>query len=414
MRLLALGVRLFSVSCCEAQPHDKEYVKRTELDAKLRTLTPALSKREREKKSAPLLTRGLLTRMPDNISRIVVRAPNWVGDAVMSVAAFRELRGLFPHAEITVVSKPGTADIFREVNFVDNVLVYERRGLSSVWQQVREWQQRRFELALLFQNAFEAALVSFLARVPVRAGYDTERRGFLLTQPVPVPSWKNERHEIFYYLNLVAELQQRLLGTAPSETLQPKFELEVSAEHKREARELLATQNADAGKPLALLCPGSVNSRAKRWPAERYAALADQLAETGAMVALIGSPSELQVSNDVMRLARRPPVLLTGKTSVAEAMALISIADVLITNDTGPAHIGAAVGTPTLVIFGPTNPLTTRPYGSAGQIIRRQPDCAPCMLRDCPIDHRCMTAITPEEVFHSARELIGRHVEVAV
>ena len=352
--------------------------------------------------------------MPDRISRIVVRAPNWVGDAVMSVAAFRELRGLSPHAQITVVSKPGTADIFREVDFVDDVLVYERHGLSSVWQQVREWKQHRFDLALLFQNAFEAALVSFLARVPVRLGYDTERRGFLLTHAVPVPSWKNERHEIFYYLNLVAELEQRIFGTAPKETSQPKFELAVSAEHQREARELLAPQHAGAGKPLVLLCPGSVNSRAKRWPADRYAALADQLAETGATVALIGSPTELEVSNQVLRLARHPPVLLTGKTSVAEVTALISVADVLITNDTGPAHIGAAVGTPTLVIFGPTNPLTTRPYGPAGQIIRQPPDCAPCMLRDCPIDHRCMTAIAPEDVFQSALELIRRRVEVAV
>ena len=115
-----------------------------------------------------------------------------------------------------------------------------------------------------------------------------------------------------------------------------------------------------------------------------------------------------------MSLARQPPLLLTGKTSVAEVTALISIADVLVTNDTGPAHIGAAVGTPTLVIFGPTNPLTTRPFGPAGEIIRHPPDCAPCMLRDCPIDHRCMTAITPEEVFERAHELMSQHLEVAV
>jgi len=120
------------------------------------------------------------------------------------------------------------------------------------------------------------------------------------------------------------------------------------------------------------------------------------------------------VSKQVLSLARCPPVLLTGKTSVAEVTALISIADVLVTNDTGPAHIGAAVATPTLVIFGPTNPLTTRPYGPAGEIIRHPPDCAPCMLRDCPIDHRCMTAITPEEVFARTTQLIRRHEEVAV
>src|SRR5262245_47095097 len=135
----------------------------------------------------------------DEINRIVVRAPNWVGDAVMSVAAFRELHRSFPKAHITVVSKPGTAGIFRDADYVDEVLVYERRGLSSVREQIREWKNRRFDLAVLFQNAFEAAAISFLARVPRRVGYHTERRGFLLTHSVAVPSWKNERHEIFYY-----------------------------------------------------------------------------------------------------------------------------------------------------------------------------------------------------------------------
>jgi len=349
---------------------------------------------------------------PNAINKIVVRAPNWVGDAVMSVAAFRELRSLFPNAHLTVVSKPGTSDIFHDADFVDEVLVYERRGLSSVWQPVRAWKQRRFDLALLFQNAFEAAAISFLARVPRRIGYDTERRGFLLTHSVSSPSWKNERHEIFYYLNLVGELARTLPGTQ-SAAPEPQFQIAVSAERREAARKILAA-HADADKPFVLLCPGSVNSRAKRWPHERYASLADQLSEWGVTVALIGSPGELEVSKQVLSLARRPPVLLTGKTSVAEVTALISIADVLVTNDTGPAHIGAAVETPTLVIFGPTNPLTTRPYGPAGEIIRHPPDCAPCMLRDCPIDHRCMTAITPEEVFARTTQLIRRHEEVAV
>jgi len=267
---------------------------------------------------------------------------------------------------------------------------------------------------VLFQNAFEAAAISFFAGVPQRIGYDTERRGFLLTHSMPSPPWKNERHEIFYYLNLVAELERVLLATSRGVAVEPQFEITVSVERKEQARALLRSQNAASNKPLVLLCPGSVNSRAKRWPAERYAALADQLSESGATVAVIGSPGELEVSRQVVDLARRPPVLLTGKTSVAEVTAVISVADVLITNDTGPAHIGAAAGTPTIVIFGPTNPLTTRPYGPAGEIIRQPPECAPCMLRDCPIDHRCMTAITPEEVFQRTRQLIRQREEVSV
>lgn len=349
-----------------------------------------------------------------DLSRVVVRAPNWVGDAVLSVAALRHLRRLIPRSHITVVSRPGTADVFSDADFVDEVMIYDRRGLTSTFGQARKWKQHGFEIALLFQNAFEAAAIAYLARVPLRLGYDTERRGSLLTHSIPTPAWKNDRHEVFYYLNIVGEFDQKVLGQPPRPPIEPQFHLDVSADRQREARELFASDGATGKQPLVLLCPGSVNSRAKRWPAERYAGLADQIAETGATVALIGAPSEVDVSREIVALARRPPLLLTGKTSVAEVMALISIADVLVTNDTGPAHIGAAVGTPTLVIFGPTNPLTTRPFGPAGEIIRHPPECAPCMLRDCPIDHRCMTAISTDEVFQRARQLIGRHSEVKV
>ena len=151
------------------------------------------------------------------------------------------------------------------------------------------------------------------------------------------------------------------------------------------------------------LCPGSTNSRAKRWPAERFAALADMLAErAGAEVLLIGAGAELEVSEGVARLMRRRPTLLTGRTELAETAALLSVADLLVTNDTGPAHVAAAVGCPVVVIFGPTNPVTTRPFSTLAEVVRRPPDCAPCMLRDCPIDHRCMNAITAEEVFARA------------
>ena len=327
----------------------------------------------------------------------------------MTVPALRELRRVLPDAHITLVSRPGTADIFIDADFIDEVLVYDRAGLGSAWTQASEWRRRRFDLALLFQNAFEAAAIAFLARVPRRIGYDADRRGKLLTQAIPLPAWKDERHEIFYYLNLVAELERILGGPSDveSESNGRQFALAVSADRRRRAKEFLREHGLRPAAPLVLLCPGSINSRAKRWPAERYAAVADNFAATGASVALIGSPAEMEVSNEVSLHTINKPAVLTGKTSVAEATAIISVADVLITNDTGPAHIGSAVGTPTLVIFGPTNPLTTRPFAPNAEIIRQKPDCAPCMLRDCPIDHRCMTAITPEEVFARATAMMS-------
>ena len=349
---------------------------------------------------------------PDHIHRVVVRVPNWLGDVVMAVPALRELRRALPDAHIAVVSRPGTADIFIDADYVDEVLVYDRAGLVSAWNQAGEWRRRKFDLAVLFQNAFEAAAIAFLSRVPARIAYATERRGALLTHPVASPVWKDERHESFYYLNIVTELKRLLYRTSSIETTEPRFDLHVSEDRKRKALDLLLEHGARENAPLALLCPGSVNSRAKRWPAQRYAALADRLVESGANVALIGSPGESDVTQEVCKHAQRQLVVLTGKTTIAEATALISIADVLITNDTGPAHIGAALSTPTLVIFGPTNPLTTYPLSSNAEIIRRPPDCAPCMLRDCPIDHRCMTAIAPEEVFERASALISRRAEV--
>ena len=352
-----------------------------------------------------------LTR--NKINRVVVRIPNWVGDAVIAVPALRELRRVLPNAHITLVSRPGAADIFIDADFVDEVLVYDRAGLGSTWSQAREWRRRKFDLALLFQNAFEAALIAFLSGASLRMGYDTDRRGLLLTHTLPLPAWKDERHESFYYLNIVAELERLLAGQARTEAIEPRFDLHVSEDRKRKALQLLHEHGARTNTPLVVLCPGSINSRAKRWPAERYAELADRLAESGVDVALIGSPGELDVSNEVCEHARRTPMVLTGTTTVAEATAIISIADVLITNDTGPAHIGAALKTPTIVIFGPTNPLTTYPFSDSAEIIRHPPDCAPCMLRDCPIDHRCMTAITPAEVFERSSALMSqRRAEV--
>jgi heptosyltransferase-2 len=322
----------------------------------------------------------------------------------MSVPALRELRRLLPGSHITIAAPSATADIFTEADFIDDILTIEEGSFPAV----RQLRRGKFDLALLFQNAFAATFNTFAARIPFRIGYDTDRRGWLLTTALPVPDWKNEKHESFYYLNIVAGLERIIVHSSPFSEGPPVFDLTVSAKRKEDARQLLIDHGAATEKPVAVLCPGSVNSRAKRWPVERYAELSDRLSESGATAVLIGSPNERDVSDEVRARAHHRPVVLTGKTTVAEVVALISIADVLVTNDTGPAHIGAAIGTPTLVIFGPTNPLTTYPMSPTAEMIREPPDCAPCMLRDCPIDHRCMTAISVEAVFQRAMRMMPR------
>jgi heptosyltransferase-2 len=343
-----------------------------------------------------------------NVERIVVRGTNWVGDAVMTIPALRELRGLFPHAHITLATRPWAQELFAETDFLDDLLIYDRKGVGSLFPQVREWKARRFDLAVLFQNAFEAALIPALARVPFRFGYATERRSFLLTHPVSLPEWRSSRHEVFYYLNLVAMLERLGKGTQRlPEEYQPDAQLRITEARRAAAVNLLASCGVTADRRLIALCPGSINSRAKRWPVERFAALADLLIAAQFQVLLIGSPDESDVSREVASRMRNRPIILTGQTSLSQAIEVLDLVELLITNDTGPAHIAAALGRPTLVIFGPTNPLTTQPFSSSAQIIREPPDCAPCMLRDCPIDHRCMTAISPEQVFSRAQAMLG-------
>jgi heptosyltransferase-2 len=352
----------------------------------------------------------------DEIKRVVVRGTNWVGDAVMTIPALRELRRVLPHAHITLATRSWARGLFSDADFVDDLLIYDRspRDLRGLLRQVKEWRKMRFDLAVLFQNAFEAALIATTARVPLRLGYATEGRRALLTHRLAVPAWKNERHEIFYYLNLISELERLLYGASNVESREPLFALNVAEARRAEARAYLIAQGAITDRPLVALCPGSINSRAKRWPADRYAALADRLiGETGANVALIGSHDEVEVATEVRALMRHQPLMLAGRTDLAQAVAILSVADLLVTNDTGPAHIAAALDCPTLVIFGPTDPTTTRPYSPASRIIRHPPDCAPCMLRDCPIDHRCMTAISTEEVFAQSYAMMRLHtVEV--
>lgn len=344
----------------------------------------------------------------ENIKRVVVRGTNWVGDSLMTIPALRALRRVLPDANITLVVRPSVSGIFAGADFIDDLILYNRRGALSVVPQIRAWRRNGFDLAVLFQNAFEAALIPFLAGVPLRLGYATESRHPLLTHPLPTPEWRSSRHEVFYYLYLVTALEQMLFGTSGICESELDAGIEISVERKGEAARLLRANGVSDDKLVVAICPGSINSRAKRWPAESYAALADRLIETQREVLLIGSKDEADVSELVASRMRNRPVVLTGKTTLDQIIAVLATADLIVTNDTGPAHIAAALDRPTLVIFGPTNPLTTRPFNPKAEILMHPPDCAPCMLRDCPIDHRCMTAITVDEVFEHSHCLLKR------
>jgi lipopolysaccharide heptosyltransferase II len=358
-----------------------------------------------------------------HIDRIVVRGTNWVGDAVMTVPALRTLRQLFPESHITLATRSWAKGLFAEADFLDELLVHEGSGLRSVVQQVRHWRTHNFDLAVLFPNSLESALVASLARVPLRIGYATEGRQRLLTHPLNLPEWRSSKHEVYYYLNIVEQLQRTANLSDAGFGSKPDVSLTVGDTRKAAALKMLGARGvtgihatgAQHERPLIALCPGSINSRAKRWPAERFAALADRfIDELDAEILLIGSDAEAKVSQEVSTGMRNPCTMLTGQTDLAELVAVLSVVDLLVTNDTGPAHIASALERPTLVIFGPTNPLTTRPFSETGEIVREPPDCAPCMLRDCPIDHRCMTAISPDQVFKRAQAMLSSRLQFVV
>lgn len=339
--------------------------------------------------------------------KILVRGTNWIGDAVMTIPAMRRLRASFPDARIALLTRSWAEGIFRDADFVDEIIGFDRGGskVADAFAQSKTIRDAGFDVALLFTNSFESALVAKMAGIPRRVGFAKEGRSFLLTDALPVPEWKNLRHESFYYLELVAGAERLIKGSA--EPIGDEFEsgLAVSGERRSAARSLLAGIGAGR-RPVVALGAGSTNSEAKRWPADRFAALASMLVrKAGASVVLVGSRDESGVAGAVAGGAGVPVADLTGRTSLAEAVAILAEADLMISNDMGLAHVSAATGTPTLVIFGPTNELTTRPAGS--RIIRREVDCAPCMLRTCPIDHRCMTGIEPEAVFEAAAEMLG-------
>ncbi|MBK6748702.1 MAG: lipopolysaccharide heptosyltransferase II [Acidobacteria bacterium] len=343
--------------------------------------------------------------MQPNIKKILVRGANWIGDAVMSVPAMRELRRIFPDAKITLHTRSWAEGVFRDASFIDEIVTYDKHKwvIKDILDNSQFLREDGYDLAVLFPNSFESALTSFLTRIPRRVGYNKDARGLLLTDPIAVPEWKHRRHESFYYLNLVSEVEKAVLGRETVMHSVLDSTIEISEERQFAAREQLTDCGVDLSKRTVALGVGSTNSRAKRWPAERYAELSDRLqAELDVNVLLVGSKDEVDVAKSVASLASNKPISIVGKTSIDEVAAIFSEIDLMISNDMGLAHLAPAVGALTIVLFGPTDPETTAPFSRNSMVMREPVECSPCMLRECPIDHRCMTRITVDRVFDQA------------
>lgn len=336
-------------------------------------------------------------------TKILVRATNWVGDAVLSLPALRAIRERNPLAHIAVLARPWVAGLYSRERICDEHVVAPRTW-SGRLRLARVLRKRRFDVVILLPNSFEAALVARLAGIRERIGYDRDGRGILLSAAIPPPKPGDiPRHESFYYLELL-----RRAGIIPELPAAAPILLEGVEEARRKGRERLEAMGFR--QPVVGISPGAENSRAKQWPPERFVEAARLLAEPlGAAVALFGSPAEQRLGRAVAEQIRRNGgrvLNLAGETTLEQFVEMAAACRVFLSNDSGAMHVASALGVPTVAVFGPTDSVATAPAGPLVRIVRQQVDCSPCMLRDCPIDHRCMTAVSAEQVAQAALELV--------
>ena len=333
--------------------------------------------------------------------RILIKAPNWLGDAVMALPTIKGMRTLFPESHLAVLVKSELADLFRHDPDINEVIGYEsRRGLkslSSEYKLIKEVKSKRFDLALILPRSFHSALIGFLSKIPNRIGYSADSRGKLLTQSLPRTKAGLAQHRVYYFLNLLNIIGRPVSFSAPRITI------------SKATRDWVTDKLAYVkGHAVVGLNPGATYGSAKCWPAERYARLArDLINNKKAWVIIFGSPAEEKLNSIIAAQIKHHQVLdFTGQTSITQMAGLLSACKLLVTNDTGTMHVAAAVNTPVVAIFGPTDHVTTPPFGNNHSIVRKEVSCSPCLKRTCPTDHRCMTRISVEDVYKECEKYL--------
>ncbi|MBI4688360.1 MAG: lipopolysaccharide heptosyltransferase II [Nitrospirae bacterium] len=365
--------------------------------------------------------------MAENIKKILIRGVNWIGDAVITTPAIKAVKKAFPDANISILVRPWVAELFHGSPDIDEIILYEDKfnTITGKFRLAQILRQKNFDMAILLQNAFDAALIAWLAGIPKRVGYSMDARGFLLTKAIPVKGTEHraqnsehrqKRHQVYYYLNLLKEA-----FNIDAEDIEPSIHLKKEEIH--EARGFLnskfKTQNS---KLLIAINPGAAYGSAKRWKPDRFAELIRRIIEElNGNVILFGSKSEVEIADDILNkftschssLVTRHLLNMVGKTSLRQLAALISECDAFITNDSGPMHIASALPVPVVAIFGSTDPHETGPLGKGHSIVCKQLSCSPCLERECPKGHlKCMEEITADDVFNALRDILPKEKAV--
>lgn len=339
---------------------------------------------------------------------MLVRGVNWIGDAVMTMPALRALRKNLPGAKISLLVRPWVAPLFENNPDIDEIILYEDKfdSLIGRFKLASLLKAKKFCSSILFQNAFDAALIAFLSGIPERIGYSRDGRGFLLTSAIPFNRDDRKMHHIFYYLNILKNIGIDI----DTEYSHPCIYL--SMEERLRARDILKNLR----RPVIGINPGATYGSTKRWPSGRFAEVSKRIiTELDGSVVIFGSKTEAGIAEEIASNSRLSALssqllILAGKTSLRELSALISECDILLTNDSGPMHIGYAVRTPLVAIFGSTDPLLTGPLGKEDVVIKKELKCSPCFKRECDKQQMaCMTSITPDEVFEAVKHLVPKN-----
>ena len=339
------------------------------------------------------------------MKRLVILSPNWLGDAVMALPAIADLRRAAPAAAIAVAARQAIAPLFQLVPQIDETIVLPKPAAMhdvGSWSRVgAELAGRDFDTAVLLPNSMHAALVASRAGIPERWGYRAGWRGRLLTRAIPRESGL---HQVASYQRLVHALG---FPNGPSE---PR--ILVPRDARDAAARLLAQDGWDGCAPLVALAPGAAYGGAKRWPPAYFGELAAAFAADGVHSVMVGSGADSGTAREVAQAfqaggegAGRRALLhdLVGRTDLPALAGVLTLCRALVTNDSGAMHLGAAAGVSVTAVFGPTDETATRPLGDAHVVLTHPVWCRPCMLRECPIDQRCMRGVGVSAVLAAAR-----------
>jgi len=329
-----------------------------------------------------------------NIRRVLIREVNWIGDTIITLPTVKGIHEVFPKAHLAVLVHPHLSPLFERCVFVDEIIPYPKvLGFDLILKErvlAKEISQKQFDLAVILPRSFRSAVVPYLARIPFRIGYSTCKRGMLLTHRLDEREEVLVCHQVEYYYHIA-----RSLGTTHTWELPTLF---MGREEHEWAHAFLKNVGINENYLLIGINPGSTYGTAKCWFSERYLELIRRLIRhTHAKIILVGGKDNRSLINYIASNLNGQIIKAVGK-DILQLAALLKRCHLFISNDTGPMHIAAAVGTPVVALFGSTNPVSTSPLGKGHRIIRKEVSCSPCLKRECPEDHRCMELITVDEV----------------